>query len=322
MKQQPWLSVLIPTYNGAKYLPAALDSIVAQKDSNIECIVVDDGSTDITLSILSTYEKKLNIKFFQRQRQGNWVVSTNYALSLATGEFICFLHQDDLWLKNRLSTLRSLTNQFPKINFFLSSAKFINTKGNSIGLWKCPLPSFPTIIKPNIMIEKLLIQNFISIPTPIFRREAALLVGGLDESLWYTADWDLWLKIAAKSESMYYPKPLSGFRIHDNSQTIKRSTFPQNFREQLENVVKKHLSAWNNSESAKKETEKIARFSIEVNISLANMFHKNGNQLIGLSRLFLQLGFTKEYRYLRDSRILERVFARVRAQLGNNHNEL
>ncbi|MCL4825574.1 MAG: glycosyltransferase, partial [Anaerolineales bacterium] len=56
---RPWLSVLIPTYNGETFLPAALDSIAIQEDPDIECIAVDDGSTDQTLSILEQYKEKL-----------------------------------------------------------------------------------------------------------------------------------------------------------------------------------------------------------------------------------------------------------------------
>ena len=99
---EPWLSVLMPTYNGEVHLTYALNSIIAQKDPNMECIVVDDGSTDATFSILNTYQDKLSITILQHKRQGNWVASTNYALSFARGKYVCFLHQDDFWFKNRL----------------------------------------------------------------------------------------------------------------------------------------------------------------------------------------------------------------------------
>src|SRR5690349_19596597 len=118
-KCQPWLSVLMPTYNGRLYLPFALNSIVAQEDDDIECIAVDDGSTDETLSILNSFEDKLSIKNLARERQGNWVGNTNYALSLARGEYVCFLHQDDLWLKDRLYLMKQLAEQFPKVVLLL-----------------------------------------------------------------------------------------------------------------------------------------------------------------------------------------------------------
>ncbi len=318
---QPWLSVLIPTYNGEAYLSSALDSIILQEDNDVECIVVDDESTDNTLSILNAYKDKLSIKIFQRQRQGNWVANTNYALSFARGEYVCFLHQDDLWFKNRLSIMKQLIDQFPEIGFFLHSSNFVDVKGDYLGSWKCPLPTLPEIIKPKLMTEKLLMQNFISIPAPIIKRDVALKVGGLDETLWYTADWDLWLKISACSDTLYYPESLSGFRIHDSSQTIKRSTYLQDFREQLENVAKKHLSVWDAPESTKRETEKIARFSIEVNSALAGAMHGTKPKVFELFSSFLLLGPSGWHRYLRDSRIWERVSARLKARLTTSNKQ-
>lgn len=313
---QPWLSVLIPTYNGEKFLPSALDSILAQGDSNIECIVVDDGSTDSTLSILATYKTRLPITILQRERQGNWVANTNYALSFAKGEYVCFLHQDDLWFKNRLSTIKRLTGQFPDVGFFLHSSRFVGESGNDLGLWPCPLPVFPKIIEAGGMTENLLIQNFISIPAPIFKKEIALKVGGLDDSLWYTADWDLWLKISTCSKTLYYPEPLSSFRVHLTSQTIARSSYLKDFRKQMKWVIKKHFTLWEAPDSLKKKIFKIAIFSFNLNALLAGTIHQKKTGLSRVLILFLRLGPAGWFLYLRNSRIFERVLARLRAQIN------
>jgi glycosyltransferase involved in cell wall biosynthesis len=308
----PWLSILIPTYNGEAYLSSALDSIILQDDNNVECIVVDDGSTDATLSILNAYQNHILIKVIQQKRQGNWVASTNHALSFARGEYVCLLHQDDLWHKNRLSTMKRLIRRFPGVVFFLHSSCFINGKGGYLSLWRCPLPSYPEIIKPELLIERLLTQNFISIPSPIFKREVALKVGGLDETLWYTADWDFWLKIVAHGDSVYYPKPLSGFRIHANSQTVIRSSHLNEFQRQLERVAKKHLSLWDAPEIRKIKVKRIADFSININTALAGSLHGKRIPYIKLLVSFLQLGPVGQYQYLRNSRIWERVSARIK----------
>lgn len=315
MIKQPWLSVIIPTYNGELYLPFALDSIIAQEDPDIECIVVDDGSTDATISILNTYHDILPIKILQRERLGNWVANTNYALSFARGEYICFLHQDDLWFENRLSTMKRIINQFPEVGFFLHSSSFVDVDGNYLGLWRCPLPVFPEIIKPEVMMEKLLIQNFVSIPAPIFKRNIALKVGGLNEVLWYTADWDLWLKISACSDTLYCSEPLSGFRIHLNSQTIMRSSYLQDFRAQLISVAHKYLALWNAPESFKKKIGRVADFSIEVNTTFADAFHEKKPNLSRLLISFLLLGPSGWHYYLKNSQIWERVSARLKARL-------
>lgn len=318
---KPWLSVLIPTYNGERYLPFALDSIVAQSDDNIECIVVDDGSTDLTLEILRSYEEKLNLKIFKHERTGNWVANTNYALSMAVGKYICFLHQDDIWYKNRLLNMKKKVKQFPQTVLFLHPSDFISADNVNLGSWKCPLPVFPEIIKSDLMIKKLLVQNFISIPAPIFKRELALSVGGLDEHLWYTADWDFWIKIAGCGNTCYFPKPLSGFRIHPNSQTILRSAYKDSFRSQFEFVADKYLDIWDAPQLLKNSIRKTVFFSIDVNINLAAQIHGEKLDFWGLGKSFILLGPLEQYRYLRDSRLWERVSARIRARLVDRERD-
>lgn len=315
MSFKPWLSVLIPTYNGEEYLPFALNSIAAQQDNGVECIAIDDGSTDKTLSILDAYRDKLTIKVLQRERKGNWSVNTNFALSYARGKYVCFLHQDDVWLKDRLKVMKELTSQFPQAVLLLHPSIYLDHTGNYLGPWKCPLPSIPNIIEPEFMVEKLLIQNFIAIPAPIFKREIAEMVGGLDQASWYTADWDFWLKIACCGPSVYYPIPLTGFRIHPSSQTIVRSSYLNDFRSQLEGAAERHLKTWRVSQSRKKSTSKIAYFSILVNTGLAGSFHGNHQYLFMLLGNFIMLGPIGWHRYLRDSRIWERVSARLKARV-------
>jgi hypothetical protein len=309
------LSVLIPTYNGAEYLCSALNSIAEQEVDDIECIAVDDGSADNTVQILRDFEAKFPIKIMQPERKGNWVANTNQALSYAQGEYICFLHQDDIWFKDRLSVLKQLVRQFPAVVLLLHSSYFIDHQGRRLGLWNCPLPAFPEIIKPSLMIERLLVQNFISIPGATLKREVALKVGGLNELLWYTADWDFWLKIAAEGDALYYPKPLSGFRLHLGSQTIVRSSRQQDFRKQLETVANQHFSSWQTADSIKRRIRQVADFSIEMNIALAGTVHGQEINLLALMISFLKLGPLGGYRYIRDSRIWERVSARLKVQL-------
>jgi len=310
-----WLSVLIPTYNGEAYLPYTLDSILQQNDSNIECIVVDDGSTDNTLSIVDAYIRKLPIRVLTRARGGNWVASTNYALSKATGEYVCFLHQDDVWLENRLSVMKQIIDQFPEVGLYVHATNFIDHRGRYLGVWRCPLKSIPEVITPEMMVEKLLIQNFIPILGSIFRRDIALKVGGMDETLWYTADWDFWLKISSCSKTVYYPSSLSAYRVQTDSQTFVRSSYVEDFRDQLERAVHNNLNRWNVPNSTKKRITKIADFSIQMNTALAGIFHGKKTNVINLFFSFLSLGPFGWLTYFRTSRIWERTAARLKARL-------
>ena len=312
---KPWLSVLIPTYNGEDYLASALDSILIQGDNEIECIIVDDGSSDSTLAIAKSYQDKLPLTVIQRKRQSNWVTNTNYALALAEGEYVCFLHQDDLWLKNRLSKMKEVIKEYPTVNLFLHSSLFIDSDGNSLGLWQCPLPKYPQVVDSSLAIEHLLIQNFIAIAAPIFKKDVALEVGRLDANLWYTADWDFWLKIASSGQTLYYPQPLTSFRVHPNSQTVMRSSSQAEFKQQMQSVVEKHLLGWQVDQNRKQQTSEVAFFSTEVNTTLASMIHRQQTNMSQLVCSFVSLGPHGWHRYIRDSRIQERVSARLKAKL-------
>ena len=308
MIKQPWLSVIIPTYNGSKYLAAALNSVVVQQDEGVECVVIDDGSTDNTLSIIEDYRDRLNIQLITKARAGNWVANTNYGLTVAKGEYACFLHQDDLWLEGRLEKIAQAIAAYPQASLYLHDSVFINDSDKPLGWWRCPLT--PKVVPAEEMIEKLLVQNFIAIPSPVFKREAALDVGGLNEELWYTADWDFWLKLAAMGDTCYIAKPLAAFRVHGDSQTIRRSSSVAEFRQQMRLVVDKHLLT-----RSSKEVAKVAFFSTEVNTTLAAMVHGKSPNLVKLATDFMLLGPMGWRRYWQDSRISDRVSARLKAKL-------
>jgi GT2 family glycosyltransferase len=81
----------MPTYNGERYINAALESVRGAKDEGIELVIVDDGSSDRTLEIIHDYAKLLPIRMITSGRTGNWVAATNLGLREATGDWACFL---------------------------------------------------------------------------------------------------------------------------------------------------------------------------------------------------------------------------------------
>jgi glycosyltransferase involved in cell wall biosynthesis len=310
--KQPWLSVVMPTYNGAAYLAAALDSIAAQHDNDIEILAIDDGSTDETLALLRHYAKKLPLRIMERGRVGNWVANTNYGLSLACGEYVCYLHQDDCWLPGRLAALKAQVVHHPSVVFFLHASIFIDARGKRLGVWRCPLPHTSRPLSTELLRERLLIQNFIAIPAPLFRRESALSVGGMDERLWYTADWELWLKLAAAGTTFYDPQPRACFRIHPQSQTIRQSTADEEFLWQYQAILQRHLPPWRQKNAVLHSAlQATAEFSAQVNIALARSFHRHKPNWNALLRQGGALGLAGWHRFLRDSRIVERLLARL-----------
>jgi hypothetical protein len=165
-------------------------------------------------------------------------------------------------------------------------------------------------------MERLLVQNFVGIPGAVFRRGLALGCGGLDEALWYTADWDFWLKLAASADTVYLPCPLAMFRLHPASQTTTRSRSLDELRRQMSAVQKRHGALWPAPDAATRgSVERTARAAIEVNVALAAAYHRAP---VERGRLLASLDALRPpdwWRLARDSRLHERVLARLRAGL-------
>jgi glycosyltransferase involved in cell wall biosynthesis len=303
---KPWLSVVMPTYNGAAHLPSALASVAAQADDGVEVIAVDDGSCDATLDILASFSNRLQLEIIRRPHVGNWVANTNVGLRGARGTWACILHQDDLWMPGRIDRLRSARGA--GASMILHAARYLDDSGSVIGTWRCPLPA-NRLLEAEDVVAHLLVQNFIAMPSPTFLRTIALDLGGLDESLWYTADWDLWLKLAGAGRTVYFREALAGFRVHAQSQTVKRGSVE--VREQLARVIERYLPAWEAAHPQQRVVPQTVRFSMALNVALSGALHGQPLRWAHLVASFLSLGPSGWRRYFDDSRMHERLAARL-----------
>lgn len=308
----PWLSVIVPTYNGAAYLEAALDSIAAQRDPRVEVVVVDDGSTDATLAIAESFGDRLCLRIEARAHCGNWIAGTNRGMALARGEYLCWLHQDDVWHPSRLQVLRDLTLRHPEADLFIHPVRFIDELGRTVGTQLCPLERRDATYSDVEIIERLLVQNFLTCPAPLFRAAAAAKAGPVDERLWYCGDWDFWLRLAAGGETFYHSEPLAAFRLHPGSQSLSRSG---EVALQMSRLIERHLESWRGRLPHFSRVAPVARFSADVNAALLRLAAGRPAGLLHLVWRFARLGPPGWVRYLHDSRIVERVSGRVRAGL-------
>jgi glycosyltransferase involved in cell wall biosynthesis len=311
----PWLSVVMPTYNGAAHLAQALESIVIQGDADIEVIAVDDGSTDATVAVLQQYASRLPLRIIERGRVGSWVANSDHAVRQAAGAYICFLHQDDFWYPERLAALRECVRNAPEIVLWLHPVWYVDAYGNRVGRWTCPLLARRTPLSSEMMLEHLLVQNFVGMPAPLFRRDAFLATNGMDARLWYVADWDLWLSLAERGATAYLPRALAAFRIHAESQTVQRAGDLEGVREQHRIVFTRHFSNWTcRDEHLRDQVRAAFEASTDINLWLMSRMQGRGVSLRVLSRTLIGLGPSGWRRLWRDSRIGERSIARLKCR--------
>ena len=312
MNSRPILSVVMPVHNGADWLATTFESLVGEVSDRVEIIVLDSTPNLSTAKVVDEYSARLPITFLRRPDVQAWTAKTNLGVALAKADHVCMLHQDDLWLSGRLAAVREWIATDPDAALHLGPTAIIDRHGTRLGTWRCPLPTGRRLGEVEVL-QSLLVQNFVSVPAPVFRRDAWQSCGGMDEALWYTADWDLWLKLAGAGPVRYHETSTTAFRVHGSSLTVTGSRDLDEFEKQMRVVFERHASR---IPQPRRAVENAARASIRVNVALAAASGGSGAALARACWQILSLGPSGACRYLKNSRLIDRVLPRVRARLA------
>jgi glycosyltransferase involved in cell wall biosynthesis len=306
-QEEPWLSVIVLSHNRDRWLGAALQSLADQDDAGIEVIALDSSIDDACWRIINAFNGKLSIRAERHVDLVSQGQKVNLGVTLARADYICILHDDDLWAAGRCRELKRWISISGEAVMYLHPSYIIDEAGRRLGVWRCPLASNQPLSSES-MLRHLLVQNFIAAPAPTFRREAFLNAGGMDNSLWFTPDWDLWIKIAATGDTRYYSVPLTYYRIHNSSVTALGSKDIADFQRQYEIVLERHLPKLD--EILRNRVLPLARVSISVNTALAAATQGNYSYLANAFSSLWALGPAGIREYMVISRILDRVVPR------------
>lgn len=198
VSNMPLVSVVIASYNMGQYIAQAVDSILSQTWSNLEVIVIDDGSQDNTPAVMQSYVSDKRIRYFRTDNQGQ-PKAKNYGLKLATGDFIAFCDADDFWESNKLEVQMPL---FENLNVGIVYSEISNIDENNKRYMKPPVYKRYT----GSVTDQLLIRNFVPFGTSVIRRQCILQNGIFDEQFRMGIDWDLWLRYSLDWEFAYTPE--------------------------------------------------------------------------------------------------------------------
>jgi glycosyltransferase involved in cell wall biosynthesis len=195
----PLISVIIPAYNASKTIQETIDSVLSQTLQDFEIIVIDDGSIDSTVEIVSSIQDhRLKVFSYPNAKQA---ASRNRGFAHSTGEFISFLDADDLWTPNKLEAQLKALQDNPQAAVAYSWSHCIDEKGKF-------LREASHSTSSGDVYAKLLLCDFLDNGSnPLIRRQALLEVGGFDESLPPAEDWDMWLRLAARYHFVAVPYP-------------------------------------------------------------------------------------------------------------------
>jgi glycosyltransferase involved in cell wall biosynthesis len=308
-------TVIVPTYQGSTFLGEALESIAKCASGEIEVLVVDDGSTDETVGIAQSFESRLPLRVILPGRRGNWMTMTNIGISEAKGKQCTILHQDDTWLPDRAHLLAQPRPE--KWSMILMEAAFIDVRGRIIGQYRFPraVRKQPHGSGEAPVAAALYVQNWLAMTSVVFDTTLARECGGLDETLWQTADWDLWLKLAHKAPAVFLEGLGGAFRIHSTSQTVAASRNLNYYREQLTTVQARHT--WASDTHGKPAlVRRAGALSTNTNLVLAAAFNCRPRGYFTWLRSLVAAGPNGVHTYITHSSIADRLAPRVRLAIG------
>lgn len=209
MKAGP-VSVVMPTYNHARYIRQAIASVLAQTYRELELIVVDNHSTDGTEERIRLFDDG-RIRYFQFSNNGVIAASRNFGAAQARGEFVAFLDSDDVWVRDKVTKQMAMLAD-SKIALIATAAWLLNeneVRGRTfVGMSPRGFRDYT--------YEDLIQNNAVHTSSALVRRAAFIEVAGFDESrsLICVEDYDLWLRIARAGTVRVLGEPLIYYRMH------------------------------------------------------------------------------------------------------------
>ena len=224
------ISVIIPAYNSGKYIKAAIDSVLIQSYKPLEIIIIDDGSTDNTETVIRSYGDKV---VYCHQENAGSGKARNTGIKLAKGDWIAFLDSDDYWYEDHLKKLIARLSTNKKADMVYGAQRYVHEDGTPCAE-KHQQDNFPE----GWIFADMFEANYVSTPAVVVRRSLLQQLGGFSESpsLRNGQDNDLWLRISANSLILSEPDVVFDYRRHSNNRTLDHR-----------NMIKGRLAALNNA---------------------------------------------------------------------------
>jgi glycosyltransferase involved in cell wall biosynthesis len=207
LSSKPLVSAIIPVFNGEKFLAETIQSVLDQTYPNIECIVVNDGSTDRTADIVKSFGKR--VRYIERPN-GGVSSARNVGIEHALGEYVAFLDADDLWKPEKTVKQLEVFDRDSTLGLVYSGVDFVNEKKESIGGIKQKFGD--DTLKRTLLLET---PAFLTM-TGMVPKKALDQVGVFDERLSTSADADLVCRIALKYNVAGIDESLAFYRQHES----------------------------------------------------------------------------------------------------------
>jgi glycosyltransferase involved in cell wall biosynthesis len=247
----PRVSVILPIFNGARYLAEAIESALAQTYTHYEIIAVNDGSRDGSNQIVKDYLGSGRIQYFEQANLGV-ARARNTGIAHSSGEFIALLDQDDIWLPDKLEKQIAYMKAHPAVALLHARVACIDDNGREVN---CKGSIYVDDTSGDCA-ERLVSGNRIALLTVMIRRSCLDEVGTFRQAFAPADDWHLWLRIAVRHPLGFLDEVVGKYRIHGSNESKNllkmklaeiaviesfRETFADEFRRMKRGVIKLRL---------------------------------------------------------------------------------
>lgn len=243
----PRVTVVMPSFNSAAYIEAAVGSVLMQEFQSFEIVIVDDGSTDRTSEIVRSLQQECpdKIRLFEQPNSGS-AVARNRGILEARGDLIAFLDADDLWFPEKLGAQVRYLDLHPEIDLvYCGWAELMPGDNWEDGRVDSARTVEPDVIDPFLsgwLYTTLLTDCVVWTSTVVARKTLILQVGDFDRDLRRGQDYDYWLRASRQTRIVKLARVMALYRIHDDS--ITRRPHARNYQYE---VLKKSLERWGRS---------------------------------------------------------------------------
>ena len=228
--RDPAVTVVMPALNAARTIGRSLDSVRAQGRNDVEVVVVDGGSTDGTIDLLRA---RPDVRWISESDAG-LSDAFNKGAAMARAPVLGWLNADDAYLPGALDRVVTTFGQNPDSEWLVGRCVIVDGEGRRV---RDPVTRYKNALLARYSYRLHLPQNFVPAPSTFFRRDVFLGLGGMDEALRYSMDYDLYLRLGRRTSPVLLPHPLAEFTMAEG--TLSMTGFHRQFREHQQ-VARRH----------------------------------------------------------------------------------
>jgi glycosyltransferase involved in cell wall biosynthesis len=214
MSEGPLVSVVIPTYNYARFIEATIESVIGQTCSDLEIIVVDDASSDDTAGVVAAIADD-RIRYLRHDVNKGPSAARNTGLAEASGTFVTCIDSDDTMKPRNLEVKAKVLQDTPDVDVVFGNVEVVDADGTSLGIGNRRRAD--ELLPQPVLLRRLLSGNPFHASATVVRRRAYDVAGTYREDLRHAEDWDLWLRMACLFSARYVAEPLVRHRLHPAS---------------------------------------------------------------------------------------------------------